>query len=116
MKPETTEALRAGRELFNQGRHFDAHEVWEVAWRKEEGETKRLLQALILVAAGCHKATKNEPRGAVKLLGTALEKLAPFPELDGFRRAVAQALAQAERWLSGEGPALSPSFQLDQRF
>lgn len=116
MRPETTEALRAWRELFNQGRHFDAHETWEVAWRKEEGEVRVLLQALILVAAGCHKATKNEPRGAVKLLGSALEKLAPFSELDEFRRSVAQALAEAERWLSGEGAALSPSFQLDQRF
>ena len=52
MSPETTEALRAGRELFNARAFFEAHEVWEVAWRSEgAGPDKQLLQALILVAA-----------------------------------------------------------------
>jgi predicted metal-dependent hydrolase len=104
MKPETPESLSAGRELFNQRRYFDAHEVWEVAWRKEEGETRAMLQALILVAAGCHKASVNEPRGTVKLLGTAVTKLAAFPELDVFRQAVVRALEAAERWQAGGEP------------
>lgn len=114
MKPETAEALRAGRALFNQRRYFDAHEVWEVAWRKEEGEIRALLQALILVAAGCHKASVNEPRGTAKLLGTAVTKLAAFPALDEFGQSVAKALADAERWQSG-GEPLVPSFLLHER-
>ena len=63
-----------------------------------------LLQALILVAAGCHKASVNEPRGTVKLLGAAVMKLASFPDLEDFRQAVANALAEAERWQSGGAP------------
>ena len=111
MKPGTPEALSEGRELFNQRRYFDAHEVWEVAWRKEEAETRAMLQALILVAAGCHKARVNEPRGTVKLLGTAVTKLAAFPSLGEFRQAVVTALAAAERWQSG-GETLVPAFVL----
>ena len=111
MKPETPEVLRAGQVLFNQGRHFEAHEVWEGAWRKEEGEARVLLQALILVAAGCHKARVGEPRGTVKLLGAAVTKLGQVPSLAAFLPSVASALAQAERWQSG-GEALVPSFQL----
>lgn len=81
----TTERLAIGRELFNERRYFEAHEAWEDAWRVEDGEAKQLLQALILVAAGCHKATLGEPGGTVKLFGAALEKLAPFPDGDGPR-------------------------------
>lgn len=120
MSPETTDALCAGQALFNQRSWFDAHEVWEAAWRKEEGETKALLQALILVAAGCHKATKHEPRGTVKLLGAASAKLAGFQDglaglaLGEFRRAVGESLVAAERWLAG-GEALSPALQLRSR-
>jgi predicted metal-dependent hydrolase len=108
VRPETTEALRAGRELFNTRAFFEAHEVWEVAWRAEgAGPDKQLLQALILVAAGCHKATKGEPTGTLKLLGAALGKLAPFPaqheglDLGALRDAVAALRAQAERWAEG---------------
>lgn len=115
MKPGTVAALSAGRELFNQGQHFEAHEVWEVAWRTEEGEPRVLLQALILVAAGCHKARLDEPRGAVKLLGSAALKLEALPELAAFRRAVLEALEHVQRWEAG-GPRLVPGLQLDHRF
>ena len=113
MKPGTPGALGAGKALFNQRRYFEAHEVWEVAWRQEEGEPRAMLQALILVAAGCHKASVNEPRGTVKLLGTAVTKLAAFPALGEFRHAVVTALDQAERWQSG-GEALVPTFSLNE--
>lgn len=119
MSPETTEALRAGRELFNARAFFEAHEVWEVAWRAEgAGPDKQLLQALILVAAGCHKATKGEPTGTLKLLTAALGKLAPFPAkheglaLDELREGVAAIRDQAERWAEGEAaPTLSLSLR-----
>lgn len=118
MSPTTLTALQAGQTHFNARAYFEAHEVWEVAWRAETGEPKLLLQALILVAAGCHKATKGEASGTVKLLGAALGKLAPFPathaglELGAFRDAVTEALAHAERWSHDDGPPLVPSFTL----
>lgn len=111
----TQEVLNAGRELFNQGQYFQAHEVWEDAWRVETGETRQLLQALIQVAAGCHKASLNEPRGTVKLLASAVVKMVDLPVLAGFRDKVLDALAIAQRWEQG-GPPYVPHLQLDQRF
>ena len=116
MKPETTDALRAGRALFNAQQYFEAHEVWEVAWRREAGEPRVLLQALIMVAAGCHKATVNQPRGTVKLLVEAVDKLALVPSLEDFRAQVMQALAHAERWNAGHGEALVPTLVLARDF
>lgn len=115
MNPETTEALREGQALFNQGQYFEAHEVWEDAWRVEEGAARQLLQGLIQVAAGCHKASLGEPRGAVKLLGSAVAKLEGLPEVAAFRSAVADALVLARAWEAG-GPPFVPHLRLDHRF
>ena len=43
-EPATTRrALAEGSRHFDAGRYFEAHEVWEDAWRVEEGEARRLL-------------------------------------------------------------------------
>ena len=55
--PSTPGALRRGAALFDKGRFWDAHEAWEEAWLEEDGEVRLLLQGLIQVAAGYHKAT-----------------------------------------------------------
>lgn len=109
LRAATAEALARGRELFDAGRWFDAHEVWEDAWRVEAGEARALLQGLIHVAAACHHAfVRRRPRGAVRLLASGLELLAPLPEglggleLARFRTEAARALAAARRWESGE--------------
>lgn len=47
--------LDAGAELFDAGRWWDAHEAWEVVWHAAEGEQRRLVQGLILLAAALHK-------------------------------------------------------------
>ncbi|MFZ5441190.1 MAG: DUF309 domain-containing protein [Myxococcota bacterium] len=120
MTPSTRAALDAGRTQFNAREYFEAHETWEHAWRAEQGEHKQLLQALILVAAGCHKATKGEPVGTVKLLRSALGKLAPFPAvvadlaLGALREQVAVALAHAERWQHDDAPPLVPELRLER--
>lgn len=117
MDPQTRTALSDGQTLFNAGQHFEAHEVWEVAWRREAGVDRSLLQALIIVAAACVKASRNEPRGAVKLLGSALELLPAFHEdagldLAALRNDLEQARAQAQRWLDGAGAAWAPTLKL----
>src|SRR5260370_33884166 len=69
-----------GGELFNRGLSWEAHEAWEVAWLELEDEPKLFVQGLIQVAAGYYKATvQNQPRGCVKLLTAALEKLEQPP-------------------------------------
>lgn len=117
MDPQTRTALSDGLTLFNAGQHFEAHEVWEVAWRREAGVDRPLLQALIMLAAACVKATRNEPRGAVKLLGATLEVLPAFHEdagldLSRLRSDVEQARALAQQWLDGAGSAWAPTLKL----
>jgi uncharacterized protein len=107
--PSTPGALRRGAALFDAGRFWDAHEAWEEAWLEEEGEVRQLLQGLIQVAAGYHKATVQlQPSGCVKLLRSGLDKLEPLPpELLGvpltrFLPQVHRTLSEARRWQSGE--------------
>jgi predicted metal-dependent hydrolase len=109
LSPQTEERLARGRDLFNAGDYFEAHEAWEDAWREETGTVRRTLHGLIQVAAGLHKATRqNQPKGCVHLLGAGLEKLRDVPEdscgfaLEEFREAVREALDRARRWEAGE--------------
>jgi hypothetical protein len=119
MKPETTGALEAGRALFNASKFFEAHEVWETAWRQETGEARLLLQGLIMVAAACVKAVRDEPRGTVKLFRAAHERLAGFAptqgglELSSLRAHVLTSLAAAEAW-EQRGARLTPSFTIER--
>jgi uncharacterized protein len=105
----TGERLARGCELFNSGLYFEAHEAWEDAWRLETGSVRLTLHGLIQVAAGLHKATRqNQPKGCVRLLEMGLGKLREVPEdscgfaVKEFREAVGEALARARRWQAGE--------------
>jgi uncharacterized protein len=103
------DALARGADLFNQGQYWEAHETWEDLWLELEDEPRIFIQGLIQVAAAGHKAfVQNQPRGCVKLLTTALEKLDPAPpdflgvETRSFIPALRVMLAQAHRWLAGD--------------
>lgn len=107
--------LEGGRRLFNAGRFFEAHEVWEAEWLGAVGPRRLLLQGLIQVAAALYKATRRErPAGCVQLLTEALAKLELFADgdedlaLTDFRRDVANALEEAVAWNAG-GPPLDPA-------
>src|SRR5690242_13048447 len=77
------QALEEGRRLYTAGRFFEAHEVWEEAWRAESGTLRQLLQGLIHVAAAYHKmAVQRHAFGTLKLLDHSLERLHAIP--DGF--------------------------------
>lgn len=110
---QTAQALERGRELYAAGRFFDAHLVWEDAWREEAGPMRRLLQGLIQAAAAYHKmAVQRQPGGMTRLLTRALEQLQPLPDglgglrLTRFRIALAESREEALLWMAG-GP--SPS-------
>ncbi len=111
--PKTTaERLERGRLLFNEGRYFEAHEVWEEAWLVEGGAMKILLQGLIQIAAGCHKAGEGQPGGCARLIGAGLEKLGGgetlAPGVPGFARAMAAVHERAMRWQRGESDGIGP--------
>jgi uncharacterized protein len=79
MNSRFEDCLAEGVALFNTGRWFEAHEVWEVAWRQESGARRGLLQGLILVAAGWLKQGEGRAEGARTLFTRALERLEPLP-------------------------------------
>lgn len=110
------QALARGADLFNQGLYWEAHEAWEELWLELEDEPKLFVQGLIQAAAAGHKAfVQLQPRGCVKLLGTALEKLTRSPpdflgvETRHFVAALQGMLAEAMRWEAGEVDALHRS-------
>ena len=71
------EAFEAGARLFDEGRHWDAHEAWEERWRIETSEASRLfLQALIQLTAAFHKSwVVGDAASAARLLAKARAKL-----------------------------------------
>ena len=103
------EVLARGVALFNQGLYWESHEAWEELGLELADEPKLFVQGLIQMAAAYHKATVQlQPRGCVKLLTTALEKLDPAPpdflgvETRRLLPEVRRTLVEARRWLAGE--------------
>jgi predicted metal-dependent hydrolase len=73
------ETLDQGIILFNQQRFFEAHEIWEIAWKKAQGEAKLFLQCLIQIAAALLHAERGNWRGAEALGNKARSKLNGLP-------------------------------------
>ncbi len=67
--------LAQGRTAFNRGQYFEAHELWEEAWRELDGRERTLVQGLIQIAAGLHHLDERRPRPASALLRKGLAKL-----------------------------------------
>jgi uncharacterized protein len=116
MKTSTPQLLERGRGLFNAGRFFEAHEIWEEAWLGEEGDIRVLLQGLIQIAAALLKASRAErPGGCAQLLDAGLAKLEPAEgdlaglDLMAFRRSVEDFRTGAAAWLSGQVTGLRPA-------
>jgi len=70
------EEFERGRDLFNRGLFFEAHEFWERLWLRAHGSRRLFLQGLIQIAAGCHKAyERGDRRGCAALVSAGLEKI-----------------------------------------
>ena len=110
---ERDEQLERGRALFDGGRYFEAHEVWEEVWHGERGESRTALQGLIQIAAALHKSALGQHRGCVRLLEAGLSKLKRpdlEPQLLRFAAALENTLERARGWERGEteGPGMIP--------
>lgn len=118
LSPSTRATLEEGRAQFNQGHYFEAHEVWEQAWRREQGEPRAVLQGLIQVAAGYFKAlVQRNANGAEKLLEMGLQTLEPYPDaalglaLGALRERARADLERVRPWARGVlsvPPSLAP--------
>ena len=108
---DTAVGLERGRTLFNAGRYFDAHEAWEEVWLTERGDARLLLQGLIQVAAGCHKAGQGKAEGCARLLAAGLEKLEPLAAAYGigdFAGALVLVRGRALDWVRGQATGAGP--------
>lgn len=77
-------AFAEGIELFNGGKYFAAHEVWESLWRNSSEPYRSFCQGLIQVAVALHHLQRRNVVGFRRLLGSGVEKLASYgPKYQG---------------------------------
>lgn len=75
MDPATSAELDEGIRLFNEGKHWHAHEAWEHLWLQLDGEDKRFVQGLIMAAAMLVQYGKGVRRGVLNHHQNVLERL-----------------------------------------
>ncbi|MGC9069367.1 MAG: DUF309 domain-containing protein [Thermoprotei archaeon] len=75
---EVTDVFQKARELFNSERFWEFHELLEEVWRKKNGDEKRLLHGLILIAASLVHMQRNNTLVSIRIMRRALDELKPF--------------------------------------
>jgi predicted metal-dependent hydrolase len=73
------ERFEQGLALFNAGRFFECHEVWEELWKRSTGAEKLFYQGLIQAAVAILHAERGNMRGAASTWAKARQKLEPLP-------------------------------------
>ena len=116
--PPTEPRLIEGVRLFNAGKFFESHEVWESLWHEVGGKERELLQGLIQLAAAYHHLSRRNYTGAHYLYAKGRAHLAPWvPEHAGI--AIGDLLAQmAEDFAQvaqGKPPACTPQLAFESQ-
>jgi hypothetical protein len=100
--------------LFNAGKYWEAHEVWEKIWQRHQEPWRYFVQGLIQAAAAHHQLQRGIRHGVIKHLHNALAKLdAAPPDFGGlalheFRMYLHELLAAVERPGREKAPAPVP--------
>jgi hypothetical protein len=68
-----------GIDHFNEGRYYDAHEVWEEIWLRSSGVAKLFYQTLIQAAVGLLHYERGNARGAKGMFNNVCERLRQLP-------------------------------------
>lgn len=71
--------FRRGLELFNAGRHFDAHEEWEHVWRTCPQSDRRFVQSLIHAAVALYQWCRGNATAARTQQARGTVKAAEYP-------------------------------------
>lgn len=79
MTTATDPRLFEGVRLFNAGRYFDAHEVWEHLWRVCPASDRRFVQSLIQAAVALYQWNRGNGVGARTQLARGRAKAAGYP-------------------------------------
>lgn len=104
---KSADDFERGLLLFNAGRFFECHEVWEIAWKRSTGDEKTLLQALIQCAVVLLHLERRNLRGARSVWAKANARFATLPanvtnlDLEKFR-------AETEAAIVAEGAVAVP--------
>ena len=103
-----------GIDLFNEGRYFECHEVWETIWLRAQGAEREFLHAMIQSAAALHHLQRGHAKGAASVHARAQARLATLPPvmMDLDTRAFAGAMKD---YLDGAAAA-PPRITLQIRF
>ncbi|HEX9697432.1 MAG TPA: DUF309 domain-containing protein [Actinomycetota bacterium] len=72
------EALDRGIAHFNNGRFFEAHEMWEFAWHPSPAPDRNFWQGITQVAVGFTHFQRGNVTGAVTLLDRGATKLETY--------------------------------------
>lgn len=81
MSESNLNQFRRGVELFNAGKFFECHEVWETVWLKAEGEEREFLHAMIQAAAALHHVQRGNLKGARSVGRRAIDRLGRCPAM-----------------------------------
>ncbi len=103
---ERVAAVTAGLRAYGEGDFFEAHELLEPAWMGTADPAERaLIQGLIKVAAADVHAVRGNPRGVVRNLEGARDRLrsaAPDGMITGIDLDLAALLADIDARLAGQ--------------
>ena len=96
--------LARGFDLFNDGRYWDAHEVWEAEWMPDrKGPDAAFYKGLIQVAAGCLHYGRHNRRGAINKWRSGADYLRPYlPAHKGVQ--LAQLVSTVDGYLDAMTP------------
>ncbi len=75
--------LAEGILLFNSGKFYEAHEVWEDLWRVSAGLSKTCYQGLIQAAVGMHHLYNLNEAGAASQFQKSIRNLEAGVEAAG---------------------------------
>ena len=92
-------AVAEGIALFNSRRFFEAHEVLESLWLKEQSDGKLFLHGLIQVAAAFHHYMRGNREGFSSLLEKGARKLTLHSE-NSYGIDLEDLLKQIRPWLA----------------
>jgi uncharacterized protein len=109
-----SEEFRRGIALFNSGKFFESHEVWEELWLNASGSEKTFLQGVIQVAAAFYHHGRGNMRGMRSLVVAGLAKLDQFPE-EHRGIALGRLRQDSREWVDGTGSRRLPRIQFATR-
>jgi predicted metal-dependent hydrolase len=75
------ELARQGVVKFNEGEYYKQHDLFEALWVKTDGPVRDLYRAILQVGVAYYQITRDNPRGALKMLLRSVQWLAVLPDV-----------------------------------